>query len=229
MILHQALYDRLSPMAVSRDSLAFGLSGILFGLLVGWIIGAQHAEGTAPPTPAPVATTASAPAQPQDQQQVQQPAPEPLDASRVTALQQQASAEPSNSQVRADLGNLYFDAQRYGDAAQWYEAALKLNPRDVNVSTDLAVCYYQTNQVDRALTQLDHSLSIDPRHLKTLFNQGLIRAFGKQDLAGAAESWRKVVAIAPNSEEAKHAQQGLDGIESAGHPQPGANGGGTGS
>ena len=149
--------------------------------------------------------------------------------SRVTALQQQASAEPSNSQVRADLGNLYFDAQRYSDAAQWYEAALKLNPRDVNVSTDLAVCYYQTNQVDRALTQLDHSLSIDPRHLKTLFNQGLIRAFGKQDLAGAAESWRKVVAIAPNSEEAKHAQQGLDGIESAGHPQPGANGGGTGS
>ena len=55
MILHQALYDRLSPMAVSRDSLAFGLSGILFGLLVGWIIGAQHAEGTAPPTPAETA------------------------------------------------------------------------------------------------------------------------------------------------------------------------------
>jgi tetratricopeptide (TPR) repeat protein len=213
-------------MALSRDSLAFGLSGVFFGLLVGWIIGAQHADRAAPPVAAAATASTQAPAQPTDPQQ---PAPEPLDASRVAALQQQAAAEPTNGQVRADLGNMYFDAQRYSDAAQWYEAALKIDPRDVNVSTDLAVCYYQMNDVDRALSQLDHSLSIDPRHLKTLFNQGLIRAFGKQDLAGAAESWQKVVAIAPNSEEAKHAQQGLDGIQAAGHPQPGAGGSGTGS
>jgi cytochrome c-type biogenesis protein CcmH/NrfG len=215
----------VKSMALSRDSLAFGLSGVFFGLLVGWIIGAQHADRGAPPVVA-AAASAPTPAQPPDPQR---PAPEPLDASRVAALQQQAAAEPTNGQVRSDLGNMYFDAQRYSDAAQWYEASLKLDPRDVNVSTDLAVCYYQMNDVDRALSQLDHSLSIDPRHLKTLFNQGLIRAFGKQDLAGAAESWQKVVAIAPNSEEAKHAQQGLDGIQSAGHPQPGAGGSGTGS
>jgi cytochrome c-type biogenesis protein CcmH/NrfG len=215
-------------MALSRESLAFGLSGVFFGLLVGWIIGAQHADGTAPPavTTTATASESSTPAPPPDPQR---PAPEPLDASRVAALQQQAAAEPANDRVRTDLGNMYFDAQRYSDAAQWYEASLKINPRDVNVSTDLAVCYYQMNDVDRALAQLDHSLSIDPRHLKTLFNQGLIRAFGKQDLAGAAESWRKVVAIAPNSEEGRHAQQGLDGIEAAGHPQPGTGGNGTGS
>ncbi len=52
----------------------------------------------------------------------------------------------------------------------------------MDVSTDLAVAYYYTQQADRALAQLDHSLKIDPTHLKTLLNQGIIRAFGKQDL-----------------------------------------------
>jgi hypothetical protein len=49
-----------------------------------------------------------------------------------------------------------------------------------------------------------------------------MRAFGKQDLAGAGESWEKVVAIAPDSEEGKRAKQGLEGLKSA-HQ----NGGGT--
>jgi hypothetical protein len=35
------------------------------------------------------------------------------------------------------------------------------------------------------LKQFDHSLSIDPKHVKTLLNVGIVRAFGKQDLAGA--------------------------------------------
>jgi hypothetical protein len=42
-----------------------------------------------------------------------------------------------------------------------------------------------------------------------------VRAFGKQDLAGAAESWEKVVAIAPDSVEGRQARQGLDGLKSA--------------
>jgi preprotein translocase subunit SecA len=76
---------------------------------------------------------------------------------------------------------------------KFIEASLKINPRNVTVSTDLAVCYYNTNQTDKALTQIDHSLSVDPRHAKTLLNQGIIRAFGKSDLKGATQSWQQVV------------------------------------
>ena len=60
--------------------------------------------------------------------------------------------------------------------------ALKLNPNDVNVSTDLGVSYYYTNQPDKALAQFDHSLKLDPKHAKTLLNVGIVKAFGKQDL-----------------------------------------------
>jgi cytochrome c-type biogenesis protein CcmH/NrfG len=184
-----------------KESLAFALSGTLFGLLVGWIIGSQ--QGGASPSPVATTTTPAA-----------SPAPN-LDTAAAVRLEQQAEADPSNAAVRVSMGNLYFDAERFDQAIPWYEAALALNPNDVNVSTDLAVAYYYSNQTGRALAQIDQSLAVDPEHLKTLLNQGIIRAFGDQDLEGAAESWERVVALAPDSDEGRRAQQGLDGLRAA--------------
>ena len=76
-------------------------------------------------------------------------------------------------------------------------------------------------QADRALAQFDRSLAIRPDHAKTLLNIGIVRAFGKQDLKGAAEIWQKVLEVAPASEEARAARQGLDSMRSA-HPEAGA-------
>ena len=50
---------------------------------------------------------------------------------------------------------MYFDAERFQDAAEWYEAALKITPKDVNASTDLGIAYYYMNQPDKALAQFD--------------------------------------------------------------------------
>ncbi len=149
----------------------------------------------------------------------------PFDAARAADLERQATRGRRTRPCAPTLGNLYFDGERYDQAATWYEASLKLDPNAVEVSTDLAVAYYYTQQADRALAQLDHSLKLDPAHLKTLLNQGIIRAFGKQDLKGAAESWQRVVAIAPTSEEGRRAQQGLDGLKAAHASSPGASGG----
>jgi tetratricopeptide (TPR) repeat protein len=201
-----------------KDSLAFALSGTVFGLLVGWMIGTQQVREPDAPAPAAAPAAQAAPAQPNT--------PPPLDQARATALEQQAKAEPRNAGVRVDLGNVYFDAERFAEAAPWYEAALEIDPKNVNASTDLAVVYFYQGQMDRALAQLDRALAVDPRHPKALLNQGIIRAFGKQDLVGAEESWKKVVEIAPDSPEGQRAQQGLDGLRSAHNAaQAGAQGG----
>ncbi len=197
-----------------RDSFVYALSGVFFGLIVGWIIGSQQAAGSA--SPAAAATTASAAPAPGPSA-----TPPPLDTGKAAELERTAKAQPSNADVRIQLGNLYFDAERFDQAVPWYEAALALDPKNIDVSTDLGVCYYYTNEVDRALAQLDHSLALNPRHTKTLLNQGIVRAFGKQDLKGAVDSWQQVLAIAPNSEEGRRAQQAIDGIKSA---HPGAGG-----
>lgn len=186
-----------------------GVAGVFFGLLVGWIVGSQQPAGRPPAVPAPAAAATAGSSQ----------AP-PLDESRVSAMKTTAQQNPGDVVTRVQLGNMYFDAGRYPEAAQWYEAALKINPKDVNVSTDLGISYYYTNDADKALAQFDRSLAVDPSHAKTLLNIGIVRAFGKQDLKGASEAWQRVIAVAPNSEEARAAQQALDGVKSA-HPEIG--------
>ena len=105
------------------------------------------------------------------------PAPA-FDEARARELQQAVDRNKTDADGRVALANLYFDAERYSDAAKWYEQALVLRPRDVNVSTDLGVSYYYLNQPDRALKQFDYSLSVDPTHTKTILNLGIVRAFG---------------------------------------------------
>jgi cytochrome c-type biogenesis protein CcmH/NrfG len=194
---------------VSRDSIVMGVAGVFFGILVGWIVGSQQSPGrSTSAVPQAVASQGA---------QAANPAPPPLDESRASAMKTTAQQNPNDAVTRVQLGNMYFDAGRFQEAAQWYEAALKITPKDVNVSTDLGISYYYMNDADRALAQFDRSLQIDPSHAKTMLNVGIVRAFGKQDLKGAADAWEKVIAMAPNSEEARAAKQALDGVKSA-HP-----------
>jgi cytochrome c-type biogenesis protein CcmH/NrfG len=195
------------------ESIVLAIAGAFFGLIVGWIIGTQQGAPRLQAGTAPVAAS-----QPAATPQAQAPA---LDEGRVQALRSAADANPADAQSRVQLGNTYFDAERYSEAVLWYEAALKLNPKDPNVSTDLGVAYYYLNQPERALEWFDRSLKIDPAHTKTLLNQGVVRAFGRQDLKGAAESWQRLIAIAPTSAEADAARRALQGLQSA-HPDLGA-------
>jgi tetratricopeptide (TPR) repeat protein len=195
------------------ESVIFAIAGVCFGALAGFLLGHQKgmldqrgapvAAQTAPQTPAPAESVPGT------------PAPAILDESQVQALRTVAERDPKNAVARAQLGNLYYDAGRYPDAIKWYEESLAINPKDPSVSTDLGVSYYYNNQPDLAIKQLEHSLAIDPRHTKSLLNLGVVRAFGKQDLKGAAEVWTRLVEIAPQSPEGRQARQALDSLSTA--------------
>lgn len=207
---------------MKSDAIAFGIAGVVFGLIAGWIIGSQQAGSAGAPPPT---ATASAPVAPSASGG---PPPAALDQSKVDAFKAVAEREPANPEPRVQLANLYFDAERYQDAITWYSDAFKLSPKDVNISTDLGVSYYYTNQPDRALAQFAESLKIDPKHAKTLLNVGVVRAFGKQDLAGAEEAWQQVVQLAPDSPEGQAAKRALDSLKSA-HPGSAPTGGNSGA
>ncbi len=189
-----------------KESVVFGIAGVFFGLLVGWMIGSQQGRPPAAATAQPASSTAG-----------QAQTARPFDESRAGTLRAAIDKDRSDVESRVQLGNLYFDAERFPEATKQYEDALGINPKHVNASTDLGIAYYYMNQPDRALAQFDRSLAIDAAHTKTLLNVGIVRAFGKQDLEGAAAAWRKVVEIAPSSEEAAMASKALQGLRSA-HP-----------
>ena len=199
---------------MKSDNVVFAVAGVIFGLIAGWIIGAQQAGSRPPLAPAPQASTAPSGSASASRAAV-------LDESHVQALRNVAEREPANAVPRTQLANLYFDAERYDEAIKWYQEAMKLAPTDPNVSTDLGVCYYYTNQPDKALEQFQHSLKLDPKHIKTLLNVGIVKAFGKQDLEGAAQAWQQVLQLAPDSSEGQAAKRALDSMRSA-HPGVGA-------
>ena len=210
---------------MKADSIAFAVAGVAFGLIAGWTIGTEQA---APRTPVAAQTQAeSGSASPASGSS---PRAALLDETQVSALKSVAEREPANAKPRVDLANMYFDAEKYDDAITWYTEAVKLSPKDVNLSTDLGVSYYYTNQPDKALAQFDRSLKIDPKHAKTLLNVGIVKAFGKQDLEGASAAWQQVMQLAPDSPEGQAARRALDSLKAA-HPggAPGATPGATGS
>ena len=197
---------------MKSDAIAFGIAGVLFGLIAGWIIGSQQATGRPATGSTPQAASAPASGASASTRAAV------LDETKVNALKAVAERDASNARPRVELGNLYFNAERYDDAIKWYGDALKLSPKDVNVSTDLGVCYYYSNQPDKALEQFARSLAIDPKHAKTLLNIGIVKAFGKQDLEGAMQAWQQVIAIAPDAPEGQAAKRALESLQSA-HPQ----------
>ena len=204
---------------MKSESIVFAVAGAFFGLIVGWVIGSQQGSGRLPPA---VAQAQGAPAA-RAADEGTSTGKAPFDERQAQALRSVVEHDPNNATARAQLGNLYFDAERYDEAIKSYEAALKINPRDVDVSTDLGVSYYYTNDPDRALKQFDYSLRLDPKHAKTLLNVGIVKAFGKQDLEGAAAAWQRVMQMAPDSAEAQAARRALDSMKSA-HPGVGTAG-----
>jgi len=195
---------------MKSETIAYAIAGVVFGLIAGWVIGTQQATTRTPVVPAPPVATAPGAESGGTRAAL-------LDEAKVNALKSVAEREPANAQPRIQLGDLYFDAERYDDAIKWYSEAVKLAPRDVNVSTDLGVCYYYTNQLDKAIDQLEHSLEIDPNHAKTLLNIGIVRAYGKQDLTGATAAWQKLLKLSPDSPEGQAAKRALDTLQTA-HP-----------
>ena len=197
------------------ESVVYAVSGVLFGLIVGWIIGSEQAQLL--PRPREVQQVDAAPQQaaPAPAPESATPAPAVLDETKVRALENVAEKDPKNAVARAQIGDLYYDAGKYPEAIKWYREALTLNPKDVNVSTDLGVSYYYNKDTDLAIDQLQKSLQIDPSHAKTLLNLGVVKAFGKRDLKGATEAWEKLVQVAPQTPEGQQAKQALDSLSSA--------------
>jgi len=191
---------------MKSEGVAFGIAGILFGLIAGWIIGSQYEAARRQPISTPPAAASAPPAASQ--------AP-PLDEAKVTAFRSAADREPKNAAPRAQLGDLYFGSERFDDSVKWYEEALALTPGDVRVSSQLAMAYYYTNQTDRAVQQLERTVKMNPKHAESWLNLGFVRAFGKQDLAGAEQAWQQALKIAPDAPEGQAAKRAIDSLKSA--------------
>ena len=160
----------------------YTVAALMVGGLLGYIVALEH--GRSAPTVAAVASQA--------------PAASVVDESELRAYREILARDPKNVAAAVKAGNLLYDGQRYVEAIGFYQQAFALNPTDINVSTDLGTALWYSGRADEALAQYQRSLAINATHAQTLFNVGIVRADGKQDYAGAAAAWEKLLQTNPD-------------------------------
>jgi tetratricopeptide (TPR) repeat protein len=167
---------------------------LILGLMLGLVFGYVFAERQRLPPPA------SRAAAPQSAQGGLPQGHPPIDTSsgggvedmrlaeQVAEVQAMLAQNPQDPRLMVALGNLYFDAGRWGDSRLWYERALAVEGGDPDVTTDLAVVYRNLEQPERALELLDQSISIAPDHWQSWYNKVVLLHFDlhRHDEAAAA-------------------------------------------
>lgn len=169
---------------------------LLIGIAGGWFVrGSGTAASAAPVASASARDTTGASSQAPTPAQLQQMA----DA-QVAPLLEKIKADPNNADLLANIGNVYYDAQQFPSAIDFYQRALKIQPTNTGVRTDMATAYWYTGDADRAITELKKSLSYEPTKANTLFNLGIVEWQGKMDVANAVATWQKLLDTNPNYE-----------------------------
>jgi cytochrome c-type biogenesis protein CcmH/NrfG len=121
------------------------------------------------------------------------------DDAQIAALQETVSKDPKNVTAWIELGNLFFDAQKMDDAINAYESALKLEPDNANVLTDLGVMYRKKGQPKEALALFNRAQAINPKHEVSLFNAGIVLMHDLNQPKEAKAVWEKLIQLNPSA------------------------------
>jgi cytochrome c-type biogenesis protein CcmH/NrfG len=172
---------------------------LLVGIAGGWFIrGSQSPAATATAmasASAPVAGGADAVTQTPTPDQMQKMAD-----TQAAPLLEKLKADPANAGTLESIGNVYYDAQQFPTAIDYYQRELKVQPADTGVRTDMATAYWYTGNADTAIAEFQKSLSYEPNKANTLFNLGVVEWQGKMDIDKAVATWQKLLDTNPNYE-----------------------------
>ena len=128
---------------------------------------------------------------------------------QAAPLMEKLKADPNNADVLLAVGNLYYDAQQYDTAVDYYTHVLRVKPADAAVRTDMGTAYWFMGNADRAIAEFNKALTYVPDNPNTLFNLGLVKWKGKKDAAGAEAAWKRLLATDPNYEQKGQVEQML--------------------
>ena len=194
--------------------------GVVVGLAVGLLLGYQWGQAGRVTSPGVATAPAPLPAMPPGVQggapmPMPQQAPNAMDAqARISAAQQIVARDPKNVRAWIQLGNDYFDTRQSQKAIEAYGRALELQPNDPDVLTDQGVMYRDIGNFDQAVANFKKANAIDPKHVHSLFNLGVVYAHDLKNAAEAEKAWNKLIAAAPGTPAAAQAQQALQQLKS---------------
>jgi cytochrome c-type biogenesis protein CcmH/NrfG len=204
----------------TTQAVAVALISLLLGLAGGWFIRKSFVPAPAAPTAtspkAPAGNALPAPLGPL----AATPTPDQLKKmadTQAAPLLDKLKSDPSNPDLLARIGNIYYDVKQYPAAIDYYEHSLKLQPANAAVRTDMGTAYWYSGNADTALAEFNKALTYEPNKANTLFNIGIVKWQSKNDAAGAIAVWQELLDTNPNYEARDKVQQLIDQAKSGSH------------
>jgi len=169
---------------------------LLVGLVIGYLF-----RGSQPPAPAPAQLAANAkPSAPAGDMSEHMPSLEQMKQmadKKAAPLLEKLRGDPNNNDLLIQVGNIYKATHQFKEAADYYDKALQVDPKNVAIRTEMASCLYYNGDVDGAISQLQQALQYNPKDANSLFNLGMIKWQGKQDSKGALAAWQQLLKLNP--------------------------------
>jgi cytochrome c-type biogenesis protein CcmH/NrfG len=154
--------------------------------------------------------------QKQEQKSAEQAPSGDLQMQQEIKLLQEASAkDPGNGAVWIKLGNMLMDTSRFKEAADAYQKALEIDPKNVDVRVDMAVCYRNSGNTDISVKELRKAIEINPSHVNAHKNLAIILAYNLNDSAGAVKEFEKTLQLAPNAPDAERIKAEIQRLQTA--------------
>lgn len=136
----------------------------------------------------------------------------------IEILRARVAKDPNDRQAWVQLGNNYFDTKQHRKSIEAYGRALELDANDPNVLTDQGVMYRDLGEFDQAIANFEKATKVDPMHVQSYYNLGVVWANDKHDPKKATAAWRRVIELAPASPQAKQARDGIAELSKAPPP-----------
>jgi len=165
--------------------------------MLGIGVGSLSQKPTLPTAPVPVAATVPPSEAPASGSFQAVPSPEALQ-SMVAPMSAAVKAHPNDTDALIVLANFYYDHKMFSNAIEYYQRAIALDPKNVDVRTDLGTSYLYLGTDDKAVAEFEKALRIQPDYPQTLMNLGIARMDRLNDKAGALKAWKHLLDSNPN-------------------------------
>lgn len=132
---------------------------------------------------------------------------------QIKTLEEIVAREPNNRQAWVELGHRYFDSQNPIKAIEAYDRALALDGNDADVLTDQAIMFRQLGWYEKAIENFKRANDLNPKHVNSLFNMGIVYMQDLKDFAEAKEAFNRFLVLVPSGPSADQARKMIEHME----------------
>lgn len=188
---------------MNKESSLIAVVALIVGLLGGYLVFSISSAGKTPQVNTSIPAGSGSPT---DYTQ------------RIAQAEKVVAQDPKNLNAWISLGNDYFDTEQTQKSINAYGKALEIQPDNPNLLTDQGVMFRKVGWYDKALANFEKANKLDPNHLQSLFNAGIVYAVDLKQMDKAAPYWNKYLKLDSNSQTAMQIKSIMEQQGSATQP-----------